>query len=392
MNFIVDLLIRRLGVLRTWGSLGRVVVWVAVWALIISFAISPQQPSHEDREHAVDNPASTVRYAGPISRQDLSGFIGPPHRDDHFTIAWIGGSEVKLQSVSIPAEFEQRVRSVGGRPIQIDAYTIVSPRVIDALAAVDAALANGADAIIVSLQPVWTTDDNSLYVWRNLDIADSGLLFGRPDAWPAAVAFTTPADLGWSLSRALFPVVEAQFDANDSAAEIVDSVDIIARPAPDAVQPQAEPGDPRLPSSTPQFWQIQRDGLAVLENTTIRVASQLSDESTSIAERFTNLLIETVSDADVPVYMYAPPFAPQALTDPIFATSAARVEAYWLAAAENVTTLKVRIDGRSMTAEFANDDMYFDVIHLADAGPFASILVERICHHLRSLDSELECG
>ena len=392
MNFIIDTLTRRLGVLRTWGSLGRVVVWIAVWALIISLVVLPRNPSYEDREHAADDPPSTVRYTGPISRQDFSGFIAPPRRDDHFTIAWIGGSEVKLQSVSIPAEFEQRVRSVGGQPIQIDAYTIVSPRVIDALGAIDAARTSGADAIVVSLQPVWTTDDHSLQTWPNLDVADFGLLWKRPAAWPAALSFTTPADVTWSLSRTLVPLVNAQFEANDSASEIIDAFDVVKRPSPTDDRPSVDQGDPRLPSSAPQFWQIQRDGLAVVQNTMTRVASQLFDESTSIAEKFTDLLIEAVSDAEVPIYMYAPPFAPSALSDPLFDRSSSRVEAYWQGFADDVTSRMVLIDGGSMTAEFATDEMYFDVIHLADAGPFASILVERICQHWRSVDADLECA
>ncbi len=82
-------------VLRSGPSPG--VSW-SVWR-------SRHGPTSDDRDHVQDVPPSDVSYLGPTSRQDFGGFLAPPHRtDEPFTVAWIGGSEVKLQGVSLAGE------------------------------------------------------------------------------------------------------------------------------------------------------------------------------------------------------------------------------------------------------------------------------------------------
>src|SRR5690606_36169511 len=108
------------------------------------------------------------------SHTDFAGYLPPPHDPDGFTVAWIGGSEVKLREVSVPGAVEQRVGTVGGRPLLVDSYNLIAPRMIDVLRAIDTARGSGADAIVVALNPAWVRSERSMRDWPNLDVANVG--------------------------------------------------------------------------------------------------------------------------------------------------------------------------------------------------------------------------
>lgn len=158
LRFLTD----RYGVFRTWPSFARVGAWVVLWTLLISAVVAPTLPSYTDRAHTPDEPPSNVRYVGPVSRTDFGGFLPPDHQDDSFTVAWIGGSEIKLNQVSVPGAVENRIGTVGGQPLLIDSYNVIAPRLIDVYRAADTAIDHGADAIVVAMNPVWTRSEWSM--------------------------------------------------------------------------------------------------------------------------------------------------------------------------------------------------------------------------------------
>ncbi|MEJ7801270.1 MAG: hypothetical protein WKF60_12160, partial [Ilumatobacter sp.] len=362
MNGMLRFLHERLGVLGSWASMGRVAAWAAVWAVVIGVAVAPRGPEPADRERDVDEPPSDVRYLGPTSKQDLAGFVAPPPRtDDPFVVAWIGGSEVKLREVSVAGEVAGRIRRFGDRPVQIDAYTLLAPRPIDVIRAVDAAVSGGADAIVLSINATWLTDEWSMREWENLDIANLGSLLAKPSTWPWGVALTSPADLTWRATRAILPVVEAQNRLNGDAHDLIDAFDIVERADDgretdggdviDGVPPDDE-RDPRLPDDATSFWLVEEYGPTILDDTTKRVATMvdgLADDS-PVADALNLRLVRDIEAAGIPAYLYVAPFAPDALADPGLAAAAAQVATYWTGIATRVESPLVTIEPGQLTA------------------------------------------
>ncbi|MEO6654427.1 MAG: hypothetical protein ABIP17_17445 [Ilumatobacteraceae bacterium] len=408
MNTMLRFLRERLGVLGSWASIGRVVAWVAVWAVVIGVVFAPRGPAPADRERDADAPPSDVRYLGPTSKQDLAGFVTPPERlDDPFTVAWIGGSEVKLREVSVAGEVDGRIRMFGDRPVQIDAYTLLAPRPIDVIRAVDAAVADGVDAIVLSINATWVTDEWSMREWPNLDVANVGSLLRRPSTWPWELALTSPADVSWRVTRAIVPVVEAQNRLNGDAQDLVDAFDVVSQPGDDPAPgpapidggpidgiPPDDELDPRLPDDATSFWLVEEYGPSILDDTTQRVATMvdgLADDS-PVADALNLRLVQAIEAAGIPAYLYVAPFSPEALADPELADAARQVEAYWTGIAARVESPLVEIEPGQLSSRFAVPARYFDLVHMADAGPFADVLVPVLCANWQRADPDRVCS
>lgn len=398
MNRVIAILTERLGVLRTWGSFARVAVWTVAWCVVVSLAIAPRSPRPDDRDHVQDVPPSDVSYLGPTSRQDFGGFLAPPHRtDEPFTVAWIGGSEVKLQGVSLGGEVSNRISAFGDRPVNIDAYTLIAPRPIDVIRTLDSARADGVDAVVVSINAIWLTDEWSMRSWPNLDVSNIGTLWRSPSTWPWAASLTTPADAAWRITRAAFPLVEAQNRLNENAREIVDTFDMVARPADDsAAAGEAGPDerDPRLPDNATEFWLIQEYGVSIMDDTTRRVATMVDglDDDSPVADALNLQLLQSAEAAGIPVYLYVAPFSPEELTNPELAVAANQVEAYWTQLAGRLTSPLVEIEPGQLTSLFAEQATYHDAVHMKDAAPFAEVLVPRLCANWQTAHPTKECS
>ena len=389
--------VSRLGVGTTWASVGRIVAWTAAWVLVIGWVVRPAGPSPADRDREADVPPSPVRYLGPTSPGDFAGFLAPQpgDTDDVFTVAMIGGSEVKLREVSVAGEVANRITTVGGMPTRFDAYTVVAPRPIDALRAMEAAIANGSDAITLSINPVWVRDETSMREWANLDVANFGTLWRDPGSWLWALALESPSDAAWRLSRAVSPLVEAQQRLSRRASGWTDRVDVLERPDDDAAAPGPAPDlVPQLAGDATSFWLVDAYGDGVLDDTTERVALMVEgfDGESPAARHFARRLVETAESAGVPVFLYVAPFSPESATNPRFVEAQATIEAFWADVATTVTSPLVTVEPRSMTPEFADRAAYFDVVHMSDAAPFAEVLSDRLCGQWRAADPELECG
>lgn len=77
--------------------------------------------------------------------------------DDPIDLAWIGGSEVELRDVSLPGALADALPDVAGRPLNVRGYTRIAPMPPDIGAAVAAAVADGADALLISINIAWLT-------------------------------------------------------------------------------------------------------------------------------------------------------------------------------------------------------------------------------------------
>jgi hypothetical protein len=385
----VRALSKRTGVLRSWGSLARVAVWVVVWCVVVSAVVAPHLPRFTDRDHQADEPPSGVRYVGPVSHTDFAGFLPPEHDPDAFTVEWIGGSEVKLREISVAGAFDQRVDTVGGRPLLIDGYTVIAPRLIDAIRAIDTAEQSGADAIVVALNPAWTRAEWTLRGWPNLDVSNVGSLWSDPSTWTWALALTEPDDYAWRVSRAAFPIVETQTRLNEWAREQVERIDMLRRPEGDA--PTA--GDPRLPPGS-DLWLVDRYGPEVLTDEDRRVAALMEGIGVSQdqAQFFARQLLERAEAAGVPVFLYATPFSPESLAKPEFDAQARKVEEFWAGLTDEIDSELVELEPRSMSRDYPSENTFANNVHMFNPGPFADVLVGRLCTQWSAADPKLECA
>ena len=391
MSRVLRFLTDRYGVFRTWPSFVRVAAWAVAWTLVISAVLAPSLPRYTDRDHSPDNPPSNVRYVGPISRSDFAGFLPPDHADGSFTVAWIGGSEVKLNQVSVPGAVENRIDTVGGRPLLIDSYNVIAPRLIDMLRAVDTAIDHDADAIVMALNPAWVRSEWSMRDWTNLDVSNTGLLFERraTAAWGALL--TSPADVAWRASRALIPLVEVQSRLNERADDESEAFDLIDDPVE---PPAAATGDPRLPTEPSTFWITQAYGPERVADDDVRVRTLIEGigPSRDEARFFVDALIDRLADADVPVYLYTTIFDPDSLADPEFDAAARDVEAFWASVADDVDDPLIEIQSRSLSRDFDSAGLFIDHVHMNDAQPFADVLVERLCAQWTRTDPNWSCS
>ena len=391
MSRVLRFLTDRYGVFRTWPSFVRVAAWAVAWTLVISAVLAPSLPRYTDRDHSPDNPPSNVRYVGPISRSDFAGFLPPDHADGSFTVAWIGGSEVKLNQVSVPGAVENRIDTVGGRPLLIDSYNVIAPRLIDMLRAVDTAIDHDADAIVMALNPAWVRSEWSMRDWTNLDVSNTGLLFERraTAAWGALL--TSPADVAWRASRALIPLVEVQSRLNERADDESEAFDLIDDPVE---PPAAATGDPRLPTEPSTFWITQAYGPERVADDDVRVRTLIEGigPSRDEARFFVDALIDRLADADVPVYLYTTIFDPDSLADPEFDAAARDVEAFWASVADDVDDPLIEIQSRSLSRDFDSAGLFIDHVHMNDAQPFAEVLVERLCAQWTRTDPNWSCS
>lgn len=391
MSRVLRFLTDRYGVFRTWPSFVRVAAWACVWTLVISAVLAPSLPRHTDRAHSPDNPPSDVRYVGPISRTDFAGFLPPEHADGSFTVAWIGGSEVKLNQVSVPGAVENRIDSVGGRPLLIDSYNVIAPRLIDMLRAVDTAIDHDADAIVMALNPAWVRSEWSMRDWTNLDVSNLGLLFERPATASWGALLTSPADIAWRVSRALIPLVEVQSRLNERADDESARLDVIDAPGEPVA---ADAGDPRLPTEPSTFWITQAYGPEWIEDDDVRVRTLIEGigPSRDEARFFVDALIDRLDEADVPVFMYTTIFDPDSLADPDFDAAARDVEDFWAEVAAGIDDPLIEIEPRSMSRDFDSTGLFIDHVHMNDAQPFGEVLVGRLCAQWSRIDPKWSCS
>lgn len=147
----------------TWHLVGRAVVATAV---VLAACGDPGEDASEPTIGTIAAPSTdrmtepvTVPRPSPINRiDDAATSSAPAERiDDTLTIAWIGGSDVELDGRSLPSALAARDIRVDGRRVSISADVTIGPMPADLVSSVDAAVARGADALIVALSPSWTT-------------------------------------------------------------------------------------------------------------------------------------------------------------------------------------------------------------------------------------------
>ncbi len=391
MNRVIDWLVERLGVFATRSSLLRVVAWTIGFVLLIGTVAAPHLPVYTDRDTPADEPPSQVRYVAPLVEADLAGFLPPAHDSNGFTVAWIGGSEVKLRGVSVPSEFAARVGAVGGKPLHIDTYSLLAMRIIDVYMAMRAAIDSDADAIVVVINPVATWGDWDVQQWPSLEVTDPAALWTRRTlGWAATL--TSPADISWAALRAAVPTVAAQqraYELLDARLQWLDPLD-----RPTAVAPPS-PGHPGLPHDPTDFWLLHDRGGAALADFSARfqyLLDGIGADSAGLADGVISVLIDEAEASGKPVYFYITPVGPEVLDHPSIDAAMARVEHRLAQHQREITTPAVRLQPISLTRTMPELPPFFDVVHMVDAALMGDAMVRELCPFWSSVDPALTCS
>ena len=204
------------------------------------------------------------------------------------------------------------------------------------------------------------------------------------------MALTSPADYAWRLTRSAFPIVEAQSRLSEEARDTVDELDLVLRPTDPG---PADRGDPRLPGNPTAFWLVDEYGPSILDGADARVGGIMAGigPSQHEAEFFARLMTDRLADAGVPAFLYTTPFSAESLADPDFDASARDVEEFWRELADRTEAPLIEIESRSLSRDYPSEGTFLNNVHMADPGPFADILVERLCSQWRAADPSQEC-
>jgi hypothetical protein len=375
-------LLRRIGVFSTWGSVARVAAWVVVAALVLGRVLPSHATVYTDRPIPADEPASAVRYVAPFDKGDEDGFLAPPHDPNSYTVAWIGGSEVKWQSVSVPARFASRVSAVGGEPVVIDAYSMLAMRSIDALTALHAAIDNGSDAIVVAVNPSWFFPEWSEQAWQALDVAYPGTLWRDPSTWGWAPFIASPGDLLLALAGSAMPLVDNRAGARDDVDGVFDATDVLLHPPVDPAGTAPPTTLKGLPTDTSDFWMLHERGRASQTSFSARFTvflQGLEGADHSAGDDAVRQLLDVAADAGRPVFFYFTPVSFDVLDDPVDEPLVASLEARLAAIAGGATRPSVTVQADSLSREMEPGDVFLDVVHMNDPGPLLDLLTPLLC-------------
>ncbi len=384
--------LRRAGVFSTWGSVGRVAAWTVIAALVLGWALPSTEPTAADRQIPADEPTSAVRYVAPFDKGDEDGFLAPPHDPDTYTIAWIGGSEVKWQGVSVPARFAARVDAVDDRPVAIDAYSMLAMRSIDALTALHAAIDNGSDAIVVAVNPAWFFPEWSEQAWQALDVAYPGTLWRDPSTWGWAPFIASPGDLLLALAGSAVPLVDNRAGVRDDVDGVFDATDVLLHPPADPAGSAPPTTLKGLPTDTSDFWMLHERGRESQTSFSARFTvflQGLEDADHSAGDDAIRQLVEVAGEAGRPVFFYFTPVSFAVLDsptdEPLIATLEARLAAIASTAGPNVT-----VQAESLSREMEPAEVFLDVVHMNDPEPLVDLLAPLLCGQWKVL-SGAEC-
>jgi hypothetical protein len=386
-----DRLIERLkavGFVPTWAALVRIGLWMIVALLAVDLALPDRAPNLAAEFENRAAPNAWIRSVT-AQRGDPRGFT-PSSNDDVFKIAWIGGSELLMRNDDgrsfLPHLVHERLQHADGLPVSIDMYFVSGMRLLDEYAAVLAALDNGVDAVVVSLNPVWSTSDLSIHGWDGLDTGLVTHLLGRPGAWPIGASFLSPSDLFWSVVNR-FDVSDDRYQWAGEYAAFFDGFTLIPSP------PAAPSDDTPEPSGLDQIRQMRSplEFWARFAPRQVATLERFSTSTSGVNDVILSLIADALVDGDVPAYVYTAQINYDRMNDP--------EDAAWIDKIERTLTDHTA-DFQSPTIDFepallsrrVGDLVFQDIVHVSSFGAAPDVISDDLCRLLREHGHRPECA
>ncbi len=324
-QFLVDR-----GIGQTPWSLIRITVWtVLLLALAGRTSLVPVPGPVE-----VQGGVAAARIDMPAPFGDPRGFERPAvKRTGGLRVAWIGDSSSQFRAANgedgpyLPEAVLGQLAAGADEPRPVAfSYVLNGQRPYDSYVCLLDALEQEPDAIVITLNPVWSFERRSLIFRRHLLRSAGHNLPGRLTdvAWYAAMA--EPATWANALLSPVFPslhyrrtwheriahaarFVQRDYGAPGKMSETIDAWRRAHQPVAYTVYPAVFLHD--------AYMHYGHTGDALLSRT-VYAAQQMRVLGTA-AERVVRLLIDRAAGAGIPTVVYRSPINPDFLRDPAFA-------------------------------------------------------------------------
>jgi len=386
----LDTLRDRFGFVVTRWAIVRIAAFAVLTLVVAGIVVEPRPGERDDAALAT---SQTRNVALPFG--DPRGF-DPTAKGDHFTIAWIGGSETMAVGprtrAYIAGLVTERLGTVDGRPVSTDLYYLDAIRLVDEVAALSSALSSKPDLVVISLNPVWVLNDLALQQWGYLDGALARGSVWPPSRWAVAASVLSPGDVGWRVLAAASPsLVGDRFvwglDASETTAGL-SFLDVVAGEKP----PTTELG--ALAARRPvDFWfsrftpsnpgtDLAEKQLGILER---QMASRSSINAVAVRQMF-----EMVRTAGADAYFYVHPIDPTVYAQPDARRYIAELRAELARVTAGQTSGTIAFDPQGLQDRVAPSE-YRDIVHVRDGRNEAAVLTTDLCALLRSTGHRPDC-
>jgi hypothetical protein len=383
---------------RSPWSLLRIMVWVAVGLVLIGMAYPVPGPKLSDNKYNAKIKDPLARIVT-LDENDPRGFRATKEDRNDFTIAWVGPST--LQSISptrygfIPADVRDRIPRIDGRKVVVDIYFMSGGRVVDMYAATEAALKSDADMIVIDLNPLWLFNDRAIQAWENLNGTTAVHLIGHPSQWDLVAELYSPSDVVLGLASTHLPSIRNRWSY---AAEIRRHVHVfdrldVAHPPP-ATKAPSELDRIALMQEPIEFWTRYRHSVPASASIRDRQAAFLEQSDVSggtVNDVVVDHLLAAVAHSGLPAYLYVPPLAPDAMTDPTISATLAGIERHLGEIAARHRSPLVEVNNESL-GRVLPPTSFNDLAHVKDDGPIVTYLTRAICHQLLVTSTASQCS
>lgn len=392
--------LRHLGFTATWLGLARIAVWFLVGLVSISMILPDRSPNLATDVYNRRAPNTWVRSIT-TARGDPRGFV-PTDSDGVFKVAWIGGSETQQlgdQFTFLPMLVRDTLPSVDGRPVSIDMYFVSGMRLTDEYAGLLAAIADDVDAIVVSLNPVWSTTDLAIHGRTSLDPELATHALGHPRSWPIALSLLRPSDLLWGEASRGSAAIDDRYQWNVAMQSRVDRLTLLSEPAPQA---PADPADEaelseldkiRAMTSPLEFWTAYAPSVEPDVRGSARTAASFDRYATSASglnRSILRLMGDAITDSGIPTLVYNAQVNNDVLDDPLVEPMVARAEASLASTAGSFDAPTVIFRPQTLTRR-ADDMVFNDIVHVSSFGSAVDVVAFDLCAVLKASGHRPEC-
>ena len=393
--------LKRLGFAPSWLGLVRVAAWLLVGLVALGAVLPDKSPDIGADAYNRRVPNPSVRNIA-TARGDPRGFT-PTSSEDVFKVAWIGGSEIQEISETsysfLPISVREKLPTVDGRPVSVDMYFVSGMRIADQYAAVLAAIGDDVDAIVVSLNPVWSTTDLAIQGWTTLNPLFATYTLPRPSAWPISLSLLAPSDLVWGEASRVSAAIDDRYQWGTEMQSTVDGWTLLPDTAPAApLDPAAEAALPELDriramTSPLEFWSTYAP--VVEPDVTGSARTAASFDRYARSESGLNRLIlqqmgDAITESGIPTLVYNAQVNYNILADPVVAPAVARVEATLAGEADSFASPNVTFHSETLSRRVP--DMQFnDIVHVANFGVAPGLVASELCTLLQTSDHQPEC-
>jgi hypothetical protein len=273
-----------------------------------------------------------------------------------------------------------------GLPVSIDMYFVSGMRLLDEYAAVLAALDNGVDAIVVSLNPVWSTSDLSIHGWDALDPGLAAQLLGRPGAWPIGASFLSPSDLFWSVVNR-FDVSDDRYQWAREYAKLFDGFTLIpsspAAPSDDTSEPTGL-DQIRQMRSPLEFW-------ARFAPRQVGTLERFSTSTSGINDVILSLIADALVDGDIPAYVYTAQLNYDRINDPENTAWIDKIERTLTGHAADFQSPTIVYEP-ALLSRRVGDLVFQGIVHVSEFGTAPDVIGDDLCTLLREQGHRPECA